>query len=59
MSKCQLHLKHLKANLLIKYAKEIIFQNVRYNYIDSEDDEGVNVIEFEFLWQLSLAKRVM
>lgn len=25
-----------------------IFRNVRYNYIDSEDDEGVNVIEYEF-----------
>lgn len=25
-----------------------IFQNVRYSYIDSEDDEGVNIVEFEF-----------
>ena len=25
-----------------------IFQNVKYSYIDSEDDEGVNVVEYEF-----------
>lgn len=25
-----------------------IFQNVKYSYIDSEDDEGVNIIEYEF-----------
>lgn len=25
-----------------------IFQNVRYNYIESEDDKGVKIIEYEF-----------
>jgi len=25
-----------------------IFQNVRYSYIDEEDDEGVNIVEYEF-----------
>lgn len=25
-----------------------IFQNVKYSYIDSEDDEGVNIVEYEF-----------
>lgn len=25
-----------------------IFQNVKYNYIDSEDEEGVNIVEYEF-----------
>ncbi len=25
-----------------------IFQNVKYSYIDSEDDKGVNIIEYEF-----------
>lgn len=25
-----------------------IYKNVRYNYIESEDDEGVNVVEYEF-----------
>ena len=25
-----------------------IYKNVKYSYIDSEDDSGVNVIEFEF-----------
>lgn len=25
-----------------------IFRNVKYSYIDSEDDEGVNIVEYEF-----------
>ena len=25
-----------------------IFRNVKYSYIESEDDEGVNVVEYEF-----------
>ena len=25
-----------------------IFQNVKYSYIDTEDDEGVNIVEYEF-----------
>ena len=40
--------KAFKSQLTDKICQGDIFQNVRYNYIDSEDDEGVNVIEFEF-----------
>ena len=40
--------KAFKSQLTDQICQGVIFQNVRYNYIDSEDDEGVNVIEFEF-----------
>lgn len=40
--------KAFKGQLTDQICQGDIFQNVRYNYIDSEDDEGVNVIEFEF-----------
>ena len=40
--------KAFKSQLTDKICQGDIFQNVRYNYIDSEDDEGVNIIEFEF-----------
>lgn len=40
--------KAFKSQLTDQIYQGDIFQNVRYNYIDSEDDEGVNVIEFEF-----------
>ena len=40
--------KAFKSQLTDQICQGDIFQNVRYNYIDSEDDEGVNVIEFEF-----------
>ena len=37
-----------KSKLTDKICQGDIFQNVKYNYIDSEDDKGVNVVEFEF-----------
>ena len=40
--------KAFKSQLTDQICQGDIFHNVRYNYIDSEDDEGVNVIEFEF-----------
>ena len=40
--------KAFKSQLTDQICQGDFFQNVRYNYIDSEDDEGVNVIEFEF-----------
>ena len=40
--------KAFKSQLTDQICQGDIFQNVRYNYIDSEDDEGVNVLEFEF-----------
>lgn len=40
--------KAFKSQLTDQICQGDIFQNVRYNYIDSEDDEGVNVIEYEF-----------
>lgn len=40
--------KAFKSQLTDQICQGDIFQNVRYNYIDSEDDEGVNVTEFEF-----------
>lgn len=40
--------KAFKSQLTDKICQGDIFRNVRYNYIDSEDDEGVNIIEFEF-----------
>jgi len=40
--------KALKSQLTDQICQGDIFQNVRYSYIDSEDDEGVNIVEFEF-----------
>ncbi len=40
--------KALKSQLTDKICQGDIFQNVKYSYIDSEDDEGVNIIEYEF-----------
>ena len=40
--------KAFKSQLTDQICQGDIFQNVRYNYIYLEDDEGVNVIEFEF-----------
>ena len=40
--------KASKSQLADKICQGDIFQNVRYSYIDSEDDEGVNIVEFEF-----------
>ena len=37
-----------KSKLTDKICQGDIYQNVRYSYIDSEDDEGVNVVEYEF-----------
>ena len=40
--------KALKSQLTDQICQGDIFQNVKYSYIDSEDDEGVNIVEFEF-----------
>lgn len=40
--------KAFKSKLTDQVCQGDIFQNVKYSYIDSEDDEGVNVVEFEF-----------
>lgn len=40
--------KAFKSQLNDQICQGDIFQKVRYNYIDSEDDEGVNIVEFEF-----------
>lgn len=40
--------KALKSQLTDQICQGDIFQNVKYSYIDSEDDEGVNIIEYEF-----------
>lgn len=40
--------KASKSQLADKICQGDIIQNVRYSYIDSEDDEGVNIVEFEF-----------
>lgn len=40
--------KAFKSQLTDQICQGDIFQNVRYSYIDSEDDEGVNIVEFEF-----------
>lgn len=37
-----------KSKLADQICQGDIFQNVRYSYIDSEDDEGVNIVEYEF-----------
>ena len=33
-----------------------IFQNVKYNYIDTEDDQSVSVIEFEFPYAIIISQ---
>lgn len=48
--------KAFKSQLTDQICQGDIFQNVRYNYIDSEDDEGVNVIEFEFLMAIIISQ---
>ncbi len=40
--------KAIKSQLTDPICQGDIFQNVKYSYIDSEDDENVNVIEYEF-----------
>ena len=40
--------KAFKSQITDQICQGDIFQNVRYSYIDSEDDEGVNIVEFEF-----------
>ena len=40
--------KAFKCQLDDQLCQGDIFQKVRYSYIDSEDDEGVNIVEFEF-----------
>ena len=40
--------KAFKSQLTDQICQGDIFQNVKYSYIDSEDDEGVNIVEFEF-----------
>lgn len=40
--------KAFKSQPTDKICQGDIFQNVRYSYIDSEDDESVNIVEFEF-----------
>lgn len=40
--------KALKSQLTDQICQGDIFQNVKYSYIESEDDEGVNIIEYEF-----------
>ena len=36
-----------------------IFKNVKYNYIDTEDDQSVSELNLNFPMPLLLAKRVM
>lgn len=40
--------KATKSHPIDQICQGDIFQNVKYSYIDSEDDEGVNVVEYEF-----------
>ena len=40
--------KAYKSKLTDQICQGDIFCNVKYNYIESEDDEGVNVVEYEF-----------
>lgn len=40
--------KAFKSHLADQICQGDIFQNVKYSYIDSEDDEGVNIVEYEF-----------
>lgn len=40
--------KAFESQLTDQICQGDIFQNVRYSYIDSEDDEGINIVEFEF-----------
>ena len=40
--------KALKSQFTDPICQGDIFQNVKYSYIDSEDDESVNIVEFEF-----------
>ena len=40
--------KAYKSKLTDQICQGDIFCNVKYNYIESEDDEGVNVVEYEY-----------
>ncbi len=40
--------KAYKCQLTEPVCQGDIFQNVKYSYIDSEDDKGVNIVEYEF-----------
>lgn len=40
--------KATKSQLSDPICQGDIFQNVKYNYIESEDDESVNIVEYEF-----------
>lgn len=40
--------KAIKSQLADPICQGDVFRNVKYSYIDSEDDEGVNIVEFEF-----------
>ena len=40
--------KAYRSELTDQICQVDIFCNVKYNYIDSEDNEGVNVVEYEF-----------
>lgn len=40
--------KAYRSELTDQICQGDIFCNVKYNYIDSEDNEGVNVVEYEF-----------
>lgn len=40
--------KAFKSKLTDQICQGDIFENVKYNYIVSEDDEGVNIVEYEF-----------
>ena len=36
-----------------------IFKNVKYSYIDSEDGESVNIVEYEFPLALIIRKQLL
>lgn len=40
--------KAFRSKLTDQICQGDIFENVKYNYIVSEDDEGINIIEYEF-----------
>ena len=33
-----------------------IFQNVKYNYIDTEDEQSISVVEFEFPYAIVISQ---
>lgn len=48
--------KALKSQLADQICQGDIYQNVKYSYIDSEDDEGVNIVEYEFLMAIIVSQ---